>query len=116
MDSLLGLLVAFGLVLLNAYFVAAEFALVSVRRSRIAALIEEGHASARTVETALHDLDRYIAATQLGITIASLGLGWVGEPALGHIIEPLLESILEPVSHLLPETGELLKNMFSDDE
>lgn len=103
MSTLVGLLLAIGLVLLNAFFVAAEFALVSVRRSRIEALIEAGNASAGVVRLAIEDLDRYIAATQLGITIASLGLGWVGEPALGHLVEPAVEFVLEPVSHLLPE-------------
>ncbi len=102
MNSFVGLLLAMGLVSLNAFFVAAEFSLVSVRRSRIEALIEEGNATARVVRQATDNLDRYIAATQLGITIASLGLGWVGEPALGHLIEPLIEALLEPISHLLP--------------
>ncbi len=102
MNDFGGLVVAFGLVLLNAFFVAAEFALVSVRRSRIEALIEAGNATARVVRNTINDLDRYIAATQLGITMTSLGLGWVGEPALGHLIEPLVERLLEPVAHLLP--------------
>ena len=88
--------------MLNAFFVAAEFSLVSARHSRIEALVEEGNATAKVVRQAIHDLDRYIAATQLGITIASLGLGWVGEPALGHLVEPLIEAVLEPISHLLP--------------
>lgn len=102
-DNFTGLLMALGLVLLNAFFVAAEFALVSVRRSRIEALIEEGNATARIVRSAINDLDRYIAATQLGITVANLGLGWLGEPALGHLIEPLMVRLLEPIGHLLPE-------------
>lgn len=102
MDNILGLLTAFGLVLLNAFFVAAEFSLVSVRRSRIETLIDKGNATAKVVKEAIDDLDRYIAATQLGITIASLGLGWVGEPTLGHIIEPLIEHLLEPIAHILP--------------
>ncbi len=102
MSSILGVLSAFGLVLLNAFFVAAEFALVSVRRSRIETLIEEGNTTADVVLHAVDDLDRYIAATQLGITIASLGLGWVGEPALGHIVEPVVEAVLEPLLHALP--------------
>ncbi|MFC1960294.1 hemolysin family protein [Chloroflexota bacterium] len=103
MNSAVGLLIAFGLVLLNAFFVATEFALVSVRRSRIDTLIEDGKANARVVQRALNHLDRYIAATQLGITIASLALGWVGEPALGHLVEPVVEAILEPLAHILPE-------------
>lgn len=102
MNNFTGLLIALGLVLLNAFFVATEFALVSVRRSRIEALIEEGNATARVVRSVISNLDRYIAATQLGITVTSLGLGWVGEPALGHLIEPLMERVLEPIGHLLP--------------
>src|SRR5512134_2219670 len=78
------------LVLANGFFVAAEFALVSVRRTRVDELIQQGNVGARSVKHALRDPDRFIAATQLGITIASLGLGWLGEPALGHLIEPLV--------------------------
>lgn len=77
------------LVLINGFFVAAEFSLVSVRRTRIEELIAQGNLTARSVQQAIHDPDRFIAATQLGITIASLGLGWIGEPALAHLIEPL---------------------------
>ncbi len=77
------------LVLTNGFFVAAEFSLVSVRRTRIEELVARGNATARSVQQAIHDPDRFIAATQLGITIASLGLGWIGEPALAHLIEPL---------------------------
>jgi CBS domain containing-hemolysin-like protein len=79
------------LVLLNGFFVAAEFALVSVRKTRIAELLAKGDTAARWVQRALEDPDRFIAATQLGITIASLGLGWIGEPALGKLIQPLVE-------------------------
>lgn len=78
------------LVLANGFFVAAEFALVSVRPTRIAELIRQGNPAARFVKKAIDDPDRFIAATQLGITIASLGLGWLGEPALAHFIEPVL--------------------------
>lgn len=85
--SLLGL--AGLLILANAFFVAAEFALVSVRKTRIEELAAQGNATARTVKHVIHDPDRFIAATQLGITIASLALGWIGEPAIAHLIEPL---------------------------
>ena len=77
------------LILANGFFVAAEFALVSIRRTRIEELIGEGNRVAETVKRVIHDPDRFIAATQLGITIASLALGWIGEPALAHLIEPL---------------------------
>lgn len=78
------------LVGLNAFFVASEFALVAVRRSRIDEMAESGDRAARTVQKALLHLDRYIAGTQLGITIASLALGWVGEPALAVLIDGFL--------------------------
>ncbi len=80
------------LVLINGFFVAAEFSLVAVRRTRIDELAEAGDKRARTVQGALRDLDRYIAGTQLGITIASLGLGWVGEPAVAGILDRILEA------------------------
>ncbi len=80
-----------GLLLANGFFVAAEFALVSVRRTRIQELIAAGNTTAETVKRVIHDPDRFIAATQLGITIASLGLGWVAEPALAHFIEPVFK-------------------------
>ena len=79
------------LVLANGFFVAAEFALVSVRRTRVAELVAQGNVPALWVQRAIRDPDRFIAATQLGITMASLGLGWIGEPALGHLLEPLVK-------------------------
>ncbi|HEU4630412.1 MAG TPA: hemolysin family protein [Gemmatimonadaceae bacterium] len=75
------------LVAFNAFFVAAEFALVAVRRSRIDALAAEGDSKAATVQAALTHLDRYISGTQLGITLASLALGWIGEPALAVLVD-----------------------------
>ena len=89
--DLLGLVGVIFLVLLNGFFVAAEFSLVSVRKTRIAELVEQGNTSAETVQKALENPDRVIAATQLGITLASLSLGWIGEPALSHLIEPVIE-------------------------
>ncbi|HZY57953.1 MAG TPA: hemolysin family protein, partial [Rubrobacteraceae bacterium] len=73
---------------LNGFFVAAEFALVRVRETRIVQLEQEGSARARTVRAALQDLDAYLSVCQVGITIASLGLGWVGEPAVSELIRP----------------------------
>ena len=70
------------LVFFNGFFVAAEFALVSVRRTRIDELAAQGFAGTKVVKRAIRDLDRYIAGTQVGITLASLALGWIGEPAL----------------------------------
>lgn len=77
------------LLLANGFFVASEFALVSVRQTRISQLANEGNKTAKITVNALKELDRYIAATQLGITIASIGLGWVGEATLAKIIHPL---------------------------
>lgn len=79
------------LVCANGFFVAAEFSIVTVRKTRIDQLIAEGHRGATVVRRAISEPDRYIAATQLGITMASLGLGWMGEPALASMIEPPLE-------------------------
>jgi len=76
------------LVFANGFFVAAEFAIVTVRKTRIDQLIAEGHSGARAVRRAISDPDSYIAATQLGITMASIGLGWIGEPALAELVLP----------------------------
>src|SRR6266487_4167707 len=78
------------LVFANGFFVAAEFSIVTVRKTRIDQLVAEGHRNARAVRLAVTQPDRYIAATQLGITMASLGLGWLAEPALASIFEPAL--------------------------
>ncbi|MGH7699549.1 MAG: hemolysin family protein [Gemmatimonadales bacterium] len=75
------------LVAANAFFVAAEFALVAARRTRIDAMIRRGDSKARVVKRTIQSLDKYISGTQLGITLASLGLGWIGEPALASTIE-----------------------------
>ncbi len=75
------------LVGLNAFFVAAEFALVRVRATRIEQLAAEGSARAKLVKRVLVDLDGHLSAVQFGITLASLALGWIGEPALAHLIE-----------------------------
>lgn len=84
MESILQILLVLGLVALNAYFVAAEFALVSVRKTRVDELARKGSKRAKVLQKALRHLDDYISATQVGITLASLALGWVGEPAIAH--------------------------------
>ncbi len=88
------LLGALFLVALNGFFVASEFALVRVRSTSVDKMVEEGKPGARALQTALDSLDDYLAATQLGITIASLGLGWVGEPAVAALIEPVLAPVV----------------------
>lgn len=85
-----GLLAVAVLVLINAYFVAAEFSLVAVRRSQLKLWVDAGRRGASAAMEAKHALDDAIAATQLGITLASLGLGWIGEPAIAHLLEPIL--------------------------
>lgn len=84
------------LVLLNGFFVAAEFAMVKVRSSRIDALIEEGNVKAKFASNIVNNLNAYLSACQLGITLTSLGLGWVGEPAVARILELPLKSIGVP--------------------
>lgn len=86
-DSLVKLLIALLLVLLNGFFVAAEFSIVKVRYSQIQLKAAEGNAMAKQAEHIIKNLDSYLSATQLGITLASLALGWVGESALHHVIE-----------------------------
>ena len=83
----LGLASVVVLVLANAFFVAAEFALVGARKSRLEELIQRGERKAILARRAVQSLDRYISATQLGITLASLGLGWVGEPRLARLLD-----------------------------
>ena len=72
-------------VLLNGFFVASEFAIVKVRSSRIAQIDTK---RGRVAQQVLSNLDEYLSATQLGITLASLGLGWIGEPAIARSLEP----------------------------
>ncbi len=94
MGSAVGLIAVFALVFVNGFFVAAEFALVGARRTRIVQLAESGHSGAKFAEQAINHLDSYIAATQLGITLASLGLGWIGEPAVAHLLEDAFAAVL----------------------
>ena len=81
------------LVLANGFFVAAEFAFVSARRSRLQQQADAGDRRARLAQGVLADLDRTIAGTQLGITLASLALGWIGEPAVASLIEGALRGL-----------------------
>ncbi|MCI0490427.1 MAG: hemolysin family protein [Blastocatellia bacterium] len=97
-SSLLGTLfkltVVMLLVLANGFFVASEFALVGVRRSRVAAMVAEGNKRARTLMRALEHLDWYISATQLGITLASLALGWIAEATVARLLVPVFHAVL----------------------
>jgi len=89
--SFLYLLLVLLLVLANGFFVAAEFALVGVRRSRIATFAEDGNRRAKLLLELIDSLSAYISATQLGITMASLALGWIGEPVFAHLLEAPLK-------------------------
>jgi len=91
--DILGIVSVLVLVAANGFFVAAEFSLVAVRRSRVAELVAAGRMNASALQRAVDNLDANLAATQLGITISSLALGWVGEPALAHLVEPLLVAL-----------------------
>ena len=86
----LGLLAVLLLILLNGFFVAAEFAIVRIRRTRVEELVAKGDHRASWIQRALRDTGRFLAATQLGITTVGLGLGWLAEPAIARLIEPLL--------------------------
>lgn len=79
------------LVLLNGFFVSAEFAIVKIRSGRIDTLVEEGRKSAVIAKSMLNHLDGYLSACQLGITLCSLGLGWLGEPVVARMMSPLFE-------------------------
>ncbi|MCL6648027.1 MAG: hemolysin family protein [Chloroflexi bacterium] len=101
LETAVQLLAVAALVFANGFFVASEFALVAVRRSRIEQLVAAGHPTARVVQATLQHLDGAIATTQLGITMASLGLGWIGEATVAALIEPLFAALPAP----LPAVG-----------
>jgi putative hemolysin len=94
LSASLGILAVFVLVLANGFVVATGFAIVAVRRSRLDQLVLEGRAGAAAAKAIATRLDSYIAATQFGITLASLALGWIGEPALARLLEPPFQSVL----------------------
>jgi CBS domain containing-hemolysin-like protein len=96
------LLFALFLVGLNGFFVASEFALVRIRSTSVDRLVSDGRTGSKTLRNVVDNLDDYLATTQLGITIASLGLGWVGEPAIAALIEPVLGEFLpQSTMHLV---------------
>jgi len=98
----LNLLFVVLLVLANGFFVASEFALVGVRRSRIESLAASGNSRAKRLLPLVNNLNAYISATQLGITLASLALGWIGEPAIAHLLEiPLKGRISDTLLHTI---------------
>ena len=106
-SDLFGVLLAVVLLALNAFFVGSEFALLSARRSQIEPRAQEGSRAARTTLRAMEQVSLVMAGAQLGITICSLGLGAIGEPAVAHLIEPLFhaarlpDDLLHPVSFVV---------------
>lgn len=97
-----GVLVAIVLLAFNAFFVGAEFALLSARRSQIEPRAQAGSRSARTTLAAMEQVSLVMAGAQLGITVCSLGLGAVGEPAVAHLLEPVLHALRVPDAALHP--------------
>jgi CBS domain containing-hemolysin-like protein len=95
---IIGLLIAF-----TAFFVASEFAMIKVRTTRIDQLISEGHRRAQAAKKVISNLDGYLSATQIGITVTSLILGWLGEPTIRELLTPFFEWVQLPVSliHIL---------------
>ena len=92
-EIILKILLVLGLVALNGFFVAAEFALVKIRETQLDALAAKGHRRAKVARHIISNLNSFLSATQLGITMASLGLGWAGEPIFTALLSPLLVSL-----------------------
>ncbi len=92
-EVILGTLLVIFLVLLNGFFVAAEFAIVKVRETQLIGLVQKGQKRAKIAQKLLRNLDSALSATQLGITLASLGLGWFAEPIFARLLEPVLDLI-----------------------
>ena len=102
MSAFLLIVLVFVLIAVNGFFVAAEFALVRSRRSRIESLAEEGRGTARVALHQIDHVDEYIATSQVGITLASIGLGFLGEPAIATLVEPVLAGVFgAAVSYIL---------------
>lgn len=102
MNAWSGVLMTVVLLALNALFVAAEFALISSRRTQLEPRIQAGSRPAKLAMRAIENITQVMAAAQLGITICSLGLGAVGEPAIAHLMEPAFESVNVPDGLLHP--------------
>jgi CBS domain containing-hemolysin-like protein len=102
MGDVTGVVVAIVLLAFNAFFVGAEFALLSARRSQVEPLAQAGSRAARTALRAMEQVSLVMAGAQLGITICSLGLGAVGEPAVAHLLEPVFHAMRVPDAALHP--------------
>nr|WP_275899463.1 hemolysin family protein [Bacillus piscicola] len=90
---MLDLLLVIILIIFTAFFVASEFAIVKIRKSRVEYLYAQGKPGAKALEKVTNHLDSYLAACQLGITVTALGIGWLGEPAVAHLIKPVISSL-----------------------
>ncbi|MBM3835618.1 MAG: HlyC/CorC family transporter [Verrucomicrobia bacterium] len=99
LDLSLTLLLVLFLVFLNGFFVAAEFAIVKIRETQLAPLINRGHRRAKIAQRIVRNLDASLSATQLGITLASLGLGWFAEPLFAKLMEPLMRGLSAQLQH-----------------
>ncbi|WP_424951417.1 hemolysin family protein [Deinococcus sp.] len=102
MNDFIGVIALFFLVLFNGFFVAVEYALVSVRRTRIDQLADEGVRAAQAVQRVLGSLDQYIAAVQLGVSMMSMLIGFIAEPAIEHLAHPLFTALHTPESWIRP--------------
>ncbi|OGH98104.1 MAG: hypothetical protein A2287_02135 [Candidatus Melainabacteria bacterium RIFOXYA12_FULL_32_12] len=100
LDTFLRLIVIGLLIFANAFFVASEFALVNVRKTRIQQLVKEGNKTAQIISKELNNIPKFIAAVQLGVTVSSIGLGWVGESTLAEMLYPLFT--------FLPQIGQVI--------
>ncbi|MBU3180986.1 hemolysin family protein [Clostridium psychrophilum] len=107
MTTLVNIIIVLLLVFMNAFFVATEFAMVKVRKSRIETLLHEGTQNVKYTSKVVNNLNSYLSACQLGITLASLGLGWVGEPAVAAMLGPIFslfnlqESVIHSISFIV---------------
>ena len=89
----LKVLLVLGLIAVNGFFVAAEFALVKIRATQLDTLVARGHRRAKVARSIIANLNSFLSATQLGITMTSLGLGWVGQPVFTSLLSPVLASL-----------------------
>ena len=103
-STIISLVIFFLLIALTTVFVGSEFALVKVRSTRIEQLVDEGNKSAKIVKKMIDNLDYYLSACQLGITITALGIGMVGESTFEFILHPLFSSIGIPEAWIHPFT------------
>jgi len=103
METIIQILFVFFLIILNGFFVAAEFSLVSARKTRIDEIAKKGGKRAKLVQQALRHISNFISATQLGITLSSLALGWIGEPFFAKLLAPFFISLPLPFQFVSAE-------------